>query len=63
MKPWFKHIEENKTSYGSHMAFALKCGLQCFVAGVCLVVHAFLPNIFEKNGSKIIKDLNSGFKH
>jgi len=55
----FKHLRENKKGYLEHMLFALTCGIQCLLAGLCLIVHALLPALFEKTGSKIVDKVNS----
>jgi hypothetical protein len=42
-------------SYGEHFAVALSYGLRLIGAGLCALVHAVLPFLFEKTASSSIK--------
>ena len=44
-------------SFLQHMAFALRFAGLLLAAGGAALVHAFIPCLFEKTASGIIKDL------
>jgi hypothetical protein len=57
-----QHLEENNMTYYQHFKFAAFHGLVCILAGVCLVIHAFLPCIFQTAGSDLVQSLAIVFK-
>lgn len=52
-----KHLKEVGMNYIQHMAFALNTAFELFIAVIALVTHAFVPCLFEKTGSCIVKDV------
>ena len=57
-----KHLKENKQTYFQHMKQAIGYYAEIQFAAFCVLVHAFLPFLFECTASKIIKDLAEHFK-
>ena len=45
-------------TYSEHLAVAASFGLRLLVAAMACFVHALLPFLFEKAGSKIISELH-----
>jgi hypothetical protein len=45
-------------SYRQHLAFAAGIGGRLVVAGIACLVHALLPFLFERTGSRAIIDLH-----
>ena len=46
-----RHLEEQGMSYLQHLAHALKYSAVLFVCSLVLVIHAFLPFVFQKYAS------------
>ncbi len=44
-------------TYFEHMGFALRFSGLLFAAGICALVHAFLPFCFEKTASNLTRRL------
>ena len=53
-----KHLKDNDISYFSHMKRSLCLSGMALTAGAIFLIHSFLPFLFEKEGSRIIKRLN-----
>jgi hypothetical protein len=53
----FKHPKENGMTYWQHLLFAIKNGTILVYAGLCCVIHGFIPCWFEATASSIIKKL------
>lgn len=45
-------------TYGEHFVTAMGFSLSLFRAAIACAIHAVLPFLFEKTGSKCITDLN-----
>ena len=58
IKLFNEHPASVNESYFGHMATALSFFFQFGYAAFAALVHAFLPFLFVKTGSKIITDLN-----
>ena len=58
IKLFKEHPASVNESYLEHMFVALSFFIQFFYAAFAALVHAFLPFLFVKTGSKIITDLN-----
>jgi hypothetical protein len=54
-----QHPNSNNMTYFTHCKRALKLSLNMGLGSFLLFVHAIFPFLFEKNGTKIIKNLNS----
>lgn len=52
-----KHLKEVNMSYFEHFKFALKTSCLLLLALFFLIIHAFLPFLFEKRASKIISKI------
>jgi len=57
-----QHLQENNMTYYQHFKFAMVHGLICILAGLCLIVHSFLPCIFQTAGSDLVQSLAIVFK-
>ena len=44
-------------SYVEHMAFAGRFSLTLFLAGGAALIHAFIPCLFEKTASNLIRKM------
>ena len=53
-----KHLEERNMTYFEHLKHAFSCGIDSLCCSLIFVVHGFIPFLFEKTGSTMIKDLN-----
>ena len=51
------HPESVGESYFEHMAFAGRFSGKLFLAGSMALVHAFLPFLFERSASGIVREL------
>jgi len=61
IKRSIEHLKNNNMTYVQHFIFAATHGLNCLMAGICLICHAVLPAIFPSTGSSLISDLNKSF--
>ena len=52
------HLEQVEESYLQHMRHALSFAFNLGVASVVCLVHAFLPFLFEKQGSAIVRRMH-----
>ena len=55
---FIKHPEEQNMTYFEHLKHACSYGIQALGCSLIFVVHGFIPCLFEKTGSAMIKDLN-----
>jgi hypothetical protein len=53
-----KHLASVNESYFQHLGFALFFAARLFAAGFAVLVHALIPCLFEKTGSRIINQLH-----
>lgn len=53
-----EHPQSVDETYLQHMAFASKYAFTLFCAACAALVHAFLPFLFEKTASTIVRQLN-----
>lgn len=60
-KKWTNHLQKNNMTYREHCKFAISHGLICLEAGLLLIVHGFLPCLFEKAGTLLVRKLNKSF--
>jgi len=51
------HPSSVDESYFEHMAFAGRFSGKLFLAGLCALVHAFLPFLFERTASGMIAEM------
>jgi len=51
------HPQSVDESYLEHMAFAGKFSGRLFLAGLCALVHAVLPFMFERTASTMIAEM------
>jgi hypothetical protein len=57
---WFvAHPSSVGESYGEHFGVAGRFGVKLVAGGLACVVHAVLPNLFERTGSNTVKGLYS----
>lgn len=56
--PFTQHPAEVGESYWQHQRMALGFAVELFAAGFAALVHAFLPFLFVKTGSKAITRLH-----
>ena len=58
MTPQFgKHLQDVGETYDEHFVHAGRYGLVLIGAGLACLVHAVLPFLFERTGSKCISQL------
>ena len=55
---FIKHPEEQNMTYFEHLKHACCYALQAVGCSLVFVVHGFIPCLFKKTGSAMIKDLN-----
>lgn len=56
-KTFLDHPRSVNESYLEHAAFAGKLGVKLIAAGVCALVHAVIPCLFEKTASRMIAEM------
>lgn len=54
---FFKHPRSIGESYLEHAAMALSFAARLFVAAFACVIHAAVPGVLQRTGSRIIADL------
>ncbi|HWA43961.1 MAG TPA: DUF6356 family protein [Hypericibacter adhaerens] len=57
-KPFTEHPASVGESYGEHWLAAMGFGLRMFGASLACMVHAFLPSLFTRTGSRAIERLH-----
>ena len=55
--PFTSHPHAVGESYIQHFGVALKYSARFFAAGFCALVHAFLPFMFEKTASTMMRNM------
>jgi hypothetical protein len=58
MTPGKSHLQSVNETYLQHMQHALSFTAALFAGAFCCLVHAFLPFLFEKQGSAIVQRLH-----
>lgn len=53
-----QHPASVNETYLEHVGVALDFGFKMFVGALVCLVHAFLPFLFEKTGSRVITELH-----
>lgn len=56
-KTFLDHPRSVNESYLEHAAFAGKFSVKLIAAGVCALVHAVIPCLFEKTASRMIAEM------
>ena len=56
--PFTRHPEEIGETYSEHMATAAGFGATMVIGGLCVIIHAFLPFVFEQTGSRTMAKLH-----
>lgn len=57
-KPFTEHPASVGESYGEHWLAAMGFGLRMLAASLACMVHAFLPGLFTRTGSRAIERLH-----
>ena len=57
MKTFLDHPRSVDETYLEHAAFAGKFSVKLFAAGLCALVHAVIPCLFEKTASRMIAEM------
>ena len=52
-----KHLKDRNVGYFSHMFCAIKYAIKLYFASQILLVHAFIPFLFETTATDIIKEI------
>lgn len=60
--PFTRHPEEVGEKYGQHLRTAAGFGAVMVVGGLCVMVHAVLPFLFEQTGSRTMDKLHKRMK-
>jgi hypothetical protein len=55
---FLKHPEKQNMTYFEHLQHACSYGIQALGCSLIFIVHGFIPCLFEKTGSAMIKNLN-----
>jgi hypothetical protein len=55
---FLKHPEEQNMTYLEHLKHACSYAVKAVGCSIVFIVHGFIPCLFEKTGSAMIKDLN-----
>ncbi len=53
------HLEAIGESYGEHFVAASGFGLRMVTTGFACLIHGFLPFLFERTGSEMVRRLHS----
>ncbi len=53
-----QHLREVNETYFQHFGMAIRFAGWMFVGALVCLVHAILPFVFERTGSRIVKNLN-----
>ena len=53
------HLENNNVSYIDHLYNSLFYAKESFLASFYFFIHGFFPDLFEYNGSTIIKKIHT----
>jgi hypothetical protein len=61
LKKSIDHLRENNMYYGEHVLFAVPQSIRMIVGGVMLMVHAFIPGLFPRIGSRVTSRLSEVF--
>jgi len=56
--PFKRHPEQVGETYGEHMATAAGFGATMLLGGLCVMIHAVLPFLFEQTGSRTMDKLH-----
>lgn len=56
-----EHPHSIGETYFQHMKFACLFGMKMLLGGLACIIHAFLPFLFQKTGSKLLLDMTSHF--
>lgn len=56
--PFTRHPREVGESYGEHLLTASAFALTMMAGGVAVLVHAFLPFLFQRTGSRTMTKLH-----
>lgn len=56
--PLTRHLRSVDESYFQHCAHALRFAVTLLLAALCCLVHALLPFLFEKTGSRLVERLH-----
>lgn len=56
-KLFLSHPKSVGESFGEHFGVASRFGATMVVSGVACMIHAFVPALFERTGSKAVKRL------
>lgn len=56
--PFTRHPRQVGESYVEHLGTASVFGLTMMVGGLCVIVHAVLPFLFERTGSRTMDKLH-----
>lgn len=61
IKKSIEHLKENNMYWGEHVLFAVPQSIRMIVGGTLLMIHAFIPGLFPKIGSRVTTKLSEVF--
>lgn len=61
IKKSIEHLRENNMYYGEHVLFAAPQAIRMMVGGILLMIHAFIPGLFPRIGSRVTTKLSEVF--
>ena len=51
------HLRDKNTTYCIHMRQAFNYGFRALCAGIVLIIHSLIPDVFTETGSRMLKDI------
>jgi len=53
----FRHLEDSKMGYFSHLFCAVKYSIKLYCASQILLIHALIPCLFETTATNVMKSI------
>ena len=60
-KKSIQHLRDNNMYWGEHVLFAVPQAIRMIVGGIMLMIHAFIPGLFPRIGSRVTSRLSEVF--
>lgn len=51
------HLRDKNITYCAHMSQAFNYGFRAICAGIVLIIHGIIPDVFTEKGSRMLKDI------
>lgn len=56
-----EHLVQVKQTYKEHFCHSMVFAFESMKASVCFFIHAIYPDVFQRSGSEIVKNLAENF--